>query len=69
MNAKQTIQKAVTQTYGDGSPNVYKGTDYDGVQQTGWWYRQFNSTPIFLGKSKNDALEMLAQIEEARVDG
>jgi hypothetical protein len=67
MIVRAAISKAVETIYGDHCPNVYKGTDFDGViQATGWWYKPFNSRPIYLGKSKTEALEMLEQIAEER---
>lgn len=65
MSVKQILQKRVTEVYGDPSPNVYKGLDYyANGQYSGWWYRPFNTSPVWLGDNKNDALETLDQIEE-----
>jgi len=64
MTVKDQIEQRITEVYEDDSPNVYKGNDYDGVIQAfGWWYKPFNSTPIFLGKSLSEALEMLEQTQ------
>jgi len=67
MSVEGRINRKVADVYGGGSPNVYKGTDYDGVQQAfGWWYRPFGRNPIFLGASEAKALEMLGQVAESR---
>jgi len=67
MSAESRINRKVADVYGVGSPNVYRGTDYDGVRQAfGWWYRPFGSNPIFLGASEAEALEMLEQVAESR---
>ncbi len=66
MLVKEKVRGRVTQVYMDNSPNVYKGNDYDGqIQAFGWWYKPFNSTPIFLGTSLAEVLEMLDQVENA----
>jgi hypothetical protein len=46
---------------------VYKGTDYDGARyDTGWWFRPFNSHPLWLGLSKASAFEIIDQIKDER---
>jgi len=66
----EKIKKAASEVYGIGAANaaqVYKGTDYDGVNtQTGWFIKLFNSVPTFLGRSVKSALETLEDIAESR---
>ena len=65
MSVQEKLQERVAQVYQVNSPVVYKGNDYDGqIQAYGWWYKPFNSTPIFLGASLAEALEMLDQVAE-----
>lgn len=64
MTVKQVLMRRAAEVFAEPSPHVYRGTDYDGaIQATGWWYRPFNRTPIYLGASRNIALETLDNIE------
>ena len=73
MNAKGKIQEALKSIMSDGEANacnVYKGYDYDGVRQaSGWFYRPFNGTPVYLGKSVNEALDTIEAIADSREEG
>ena len=70
MRAQDQIHEALNTIMEPGDANacqVYKGTDYDGVWQGyGWWYRPFNRTPVYLGKSLAEALGTIEQIEDSR---
>ena len=70
MRAQDQIHEALNTIMEPGDANacqVYKGTDYDGVWQGyGWWYKPFNRTPVYLGKSLAEALETIGQIEDSR---
>ena len=66
MSVQSAIASKVTQVYGDQTPRIYKGNDYDGVRQaTGWWYQPFNASPVFLGSSKAEALATLDDIKSS----
>jgi len=70
MTAKSKIENALLQIMDAGDANacqVYRGTDYgQGIQATGWWYRPFNSTPVYLGKSAAQALATIEDIRASR---
>ena len=70
MNAKGKIQKTLRSIMSDGEANachVYKGFDYDGVRQaSGWFYRPFNGTPVYLGKNESEALDTIEAIASSR---
>ena len=69
MSVKEAIQAKVAQVYKDASPNVYKGNADGGtIQAHGWWYKPFNRTPIFLGASLAEALEMLEDVATTEID-
>ena len=67
MTVKKAIRAKATEVYGEPSPNVYKGVDYDGaVQAYGWWYKPFNRQPVYLGTSRLEAIAILEQIDSGQ---
>lgn len=66
MSAKSKIEKKLKEAYEPGvvsAGQVYRGTDYDGViQATGWWFKRFNSSPTYLGRSEAAAIETVDNI-------
>lgn len=70
MTVKSAIKAKVANVYGDQTPNVYQGNDYDydydGTRLVyGWWYKPFNAKSVYLGTSKVEATEMLEQIRQS----
>jgi len=60
MTVKQILQKRISEIYNDNCPNVCKGYAYNGaIRDYAWWYQPFGKNPIWLGRSKREALRTL----------
>ena len=70
MSAKAEITQKLMKVYDPAdvrAGQVFKGFAYDGHRETdGWWYQPFNGQPIWLGKSKAEALEAVDDIADSR---
>ncbi len=70
MSAISKIRQGLKSIMTEGEANacrINNDYQYDGSQQRkGWHFTRFNSTPTFLGRNVNDALETIEQIKEER---
>lgn len=69
MKAKDKIRNALETIMTKGEANacrVYKGFDYNGVQQASGWFYSFGKNPQYLGKNLQEALDEIEACASAR---